>query len=815
MMMGPTMTSKIKILRELFAFGSSNTKLMGSIAITGRMFFMLLVGLEMDIPFLLRSVRRSIIITTGSAVSCFIAAISSSTIIYRATGPNGNPLLFLLILALLYTNTSSTIVIRMCTELKLATSDLGRLAVSSSLLNDMACLLVLAVATTTSPGPYNQRTQTQKLIGGLTALLMLTISAWVLKPLVRWMNKRNEGRRHIRHLEMVGLLLFVFIVAVMMEMMGYNSTMACFMLGLVMPREGCTVRTLVDKLSYPINKFVLPIFFGFAGISTDMSSISGGMMGAVVVMVVLNIAAKVVGTLAATRYLGMAVYEGIVLGFLLNIKGHVDLVLVSLARGAEVRLLAIYLLFSFRGKLSAETIRPADYPPALMAESFRRKFGQIKHRNSFQENDVLVTIFLPIWGEEAQKVLLVTVLMATLAAGPAAAFVIRLERSSLRYRGAYLHHHPIGAELRILTCIHGPRDVPTMLNLVEICGGGAPESPLAAYLMHLVELTAGAASYVLYHQHDVEDDGGWEHGGDDARIITAAADVFSIETGIGLRQVTVVSAMETMQEDVYNATVDVRASLVLMPFHKHQRVDGRMQVGKIAVQQLNERVMKRIPCTVGVLVDRGLDGSVGGHTPTNGPNPHHPMHQVAVLFFGGADDREALAVGMRLALHPSVLLTVIRFLPESRAEHDAGLEMAAANDDKEVLVAISNHEREMEADEAFMATFMSRSMSTGRAMYVEKYVRNAAETVAVICAMDNMYSLFIVGRGRDRLSPLTRGMNQWVECPELGSVGDLLASCDFMGVGSVLVVRQYSNHLSCKNDDGEDDEDIDEEFKVF
>ncbi|KAI0519432.1 hypothetical protein KFK09_006879 [Dendrobium nobile] len=709
----------------------------------------------MDIPFLLRSVRRSIIITTGSAVSCFIAAISSSTIIYRATGPNGNPLLFLLILALLYTNTSSTIVIRMCTELKLATSDLGRLAVSSSLLNDMACLLVLAVATTTSPGPYNQRTQTQKLIGGLTALLMLTISAWVLKPLVRWMNKRNEGRRHIRHLEMVGLLLFVFIVAVMMEMMGYNSTMACFMLGLVMPREGCTVRTLVDKLSYPINKFVLPIFFGFAGISTDMSGISGGMMGAVVVMVVLNIAAKVVGTLAATRYLGMAVYEGIVLGFLLNIKGHVDLVLVSLARGAE------------------------------------------------------------IWGEEAQKVLLVTVLMATLAAGPAAAFVIRLERSSLRYRGAYLHHHPIGAELRILTCIHGPRDVPTMLNLVEICGGGAPESPLAAYLMHLVELTAGAASYVLYHQHDVEDDGGWEHGGDDARIITAAADVFSIETGIGLRQVTVVSAMETMQEDVYNATVDVRASLVLMPFHKHQRVDGRMQVGKIAVQQLNERVMKRIPCTVGVLVDRGLDGSVGGHTPTNGPNPHHPMHQVVVLFFGGADDREALAVGMRLALHPSVVLTVIRFLPESRAEHDAGLEMAAANDDKEVFVAISNHEREMEADEAFMSTFVSRSMSTGRAMYVEKYVRNAAETVAVICAMDNMYSLFIVGRGSDRVSPLTRGMNQWVECPELGSVGDLLASCDFMGVGSVLVVRQYSNHLSCKNDDGEDDDDIDEEFKVL
>lgn len=229
------------------------------------------------------------------------------------------------------------------------------------------------------------------------------------------------------------------------------------------------------------------------------------------------------------------------------------------------------------------------------------------------------------------------------------------------------------------------------------------------------------------------------------------------------------------------------------------------------MQQLNERVMKRIPCTVGVLVDRGLDGSVGARTPMIGPS----LHQVVVLFFGGADDREALAFGMRLALHPCVALTVIRFLPESRVEHNAGIEMAAASDDKEVLVAISNQEREMEADETFMSTFMSRSMSSGRVVYMEKYVKNAAETVTAICTMDSMYSLFLVGRGRDRISPFTRGMGHWEECPELGSVGDLLASSDFMGTGSVLVIRQYNNNQSKNDDSDDDDDDIDEEFRVL
>ncbi|KAK8949129.1 Cation/H(+) antiporter 15 [Platanthera zijinensis] len=761
MLIGPTMLGKLKTWNE-FLYGASKTNALGAVVIGGRMVFMFLIGLEMDIPFLLRSLRRSSIIALGSSTACLFAAVASSTMIYHATEPNGNPFAFMIILGLLFANTSSPMVIRMCAELKLSSSEIGRLAVSSSLLNDMACLLIVSTAITMRYSSYSSQNYSQKLIGASIALLLLVTSAAALKATVRRLNERNKGRRHLPNLEAMCLLSFVMLVACVLEVIGYNSTMASFLLGLVMPRGGGALRTLVDKLSYPANNLILPVFFGFAAMTTDITTIRGDMVWTVVVMVILNIAAKVLGTIAAAWYLGVPLREGIVLGFLLNIKGHVDIVLVSLARGSK------------------------------------------------------------IWGEEALKIFLVTVLLATLAAGPAVSVVTRFQHRALRYRCAALHSQPYGAELRLLACVHCSRDLPTMLNLIEICGGGRPASPLNAYLMHLVELTAGTASYVLYHQHDAEEDSGWEHGGDDELVVTAAADVFSLETGIGLRQVTVVSTMETMQEDVYNATVDIRASLVIVPFHKHQRVDGRMQVGKSEVQRLNERVLKRIPCTVGILVDRGLDGggSGGGHTPVVGPTASQqpPQHHVAVLFFGGADDREALAFGMRLCLHPSVSLTVIHFLPEPTDALDAGLETASsANTDVgELLVPIvSNNfvEREMEADEALVSIFLSRTLPTGRAAYVEKYVRNAAETVTAVCAMNNkMYSLFLVGRGRESASPLTRGMSEWEECPELGSVGDLLASSDFTGSGSVLVTRHYNINSRSKKDD---DRDLDEEFRVM
>jgi len=77
--------------------------------------------------------------------------------------------------------------------------------------------------------------------------------------------------------------------------------------------------------------------------------------------------------------------------------------------------------------------------------------------------------------------------------------------------------------------------------------------------------------------------------------------------------------------------------------------------------------------------------------------------------------------------------------------------------------------------------------------YVERLVENSTELIAAMSSMEGMYSLYIVGRQRQGTTAwLTVGMSQWEECPELGSIGDLLASSDFMVGGSVLVIQQHN-----------------------
>lgn len=77
---------------------------------------------------------------------------------------------------------------------------------------------------------------------------------------------------------------------------------------------------------------------------------------------------------------------------------------------------------------------------------------------------------------------------------------------------------------------------------------------------------------------------------------------------------------------------------------------------------MTQRILKEAPCTVGVLVDRGF-GSEEQVGSTD------EAYRVCVVFFGGPDDREALELAGRMAEHPRVRVTVVRFTtPEKDGE---------------------------------------------------------------------------------------------------------------------------------------------------
>ncbi|XP_022729311.1 cation/H(+) antiporter 2-like isoform X2 [Durio zibethinus] len=711
--LGPSSLSRIEDIREFFIQPTSA----GYYQFFSHLFeimFMFLIGLETDISFSNRNLSvASIIAYSGFILNCILGAALSPLFIKLLKIPD-KKVEFAIVVMMILANSASPVVIRLVADLKLDTSDVGRLAATTSLVNEMSCVLIASLLYAVSSWEsFSYLFLSFLLTGSLIALN---------RHLARWINKSDRESKYVSNAYVSFIFFLILVLSFVIESCGYSSTLSCFLVGLMFPRKGKTCRTLLSKLSYPVHNFLLPIYFGYIGFQFDINYLKSiPTIVTIVVMILLNFGGKLVSTLAACHYLKIPLNEGVMFALILSLKGHFDLQLINV-------------------------------PP----------------------NSVLW------WNPGVRSVLLSIVVFDTIIAGIIVAFTVKREEKSLAHKQTSLELHDLESELRILACVYFPRHSLGALGLISALSG-SKRAIVTPYLMHLVELPEKRKTNLLYHQlaegdqYSDEDD----YGGDDVVEINDAVDVFTSETKILINIVKVVSSSATLYEDVCTGAEDRRISIIFLPFHKHQRIDGNMEIDKEGIRTTNQRVLRHAPCSLGILVDRTVTGF-------QQPHCSNSVQHIAILFFGGPDDREALACSKWISSHPQVKLTLIRFLQVSEQisrNH---------NQDNEVMLAEPTNGTEHVIDNTSLVEFYNRYITSGQANYTEKHVSSGAETVTALRELRDSYSLFMVGRGGQRHSSITT-LSDWEECPELGTVGDFLASSDFNTNASILVIQKHQH----------------------
>lgn len=392
------------------------------------------------------------------------------------------------------------------------------------------------------------------------------------------------------------------------------------------------------------------------------------------------------------------------------------------------------------------------------------------------------SICLQVLGHKIFSVMVIVTLIMSAIISPVVSLIYKPRKRFIPYKKRTVQSSRLDVELRVLVCIHAPRNVPTIINLLEATHPHK-RSPICAYVLHLVELTGRASAMLIVNA--TRQSGGPALNKTQAQtehIITAFQNFEEHVGYVSIQPLTAVSPYSTMHEDICNLAEEKRVSTIIIPFHKQQTVDGDMQETNPALRMVNHNLLQNSPCSVGILVDRGINGS-------NRLTANLAAHQVAVLFFGGPDDREALSYGWRMSRHPRVHLTIMHFIKDNDATTTTTQVMNNETelDEQRILTnTISNT-----LDEECIKDIKMIAANDDSIQYIEKVVSNGEETVAAIRGMNNVNDLFIVGRGQGNTSALTEGLTDWSECPELGAIGDLLASSDFETTASVLVMHQY------------------------
>ena len=154
------------------------------------------------------------------------------------------------------------------------------------------------------------------------------------------------------------------------------------------------------------------------------------------------------------------------------------------------------------------------------------------------------------------------------------------------------------------------------------------------------------------------------------------------------------------------------------------------------------------------------------------------LQRAALYFLGGADDREALAYAARMPETGTMSLTVVRFKLRN-------------------WVGMGGRDEARRGTRSCCRSSGAGTGTTSGVVYVEKTVEDAEGTASVVRAMSEKFDLLIVGRrgGEGEGDPegstaLTSGLSESSEFPELGVLGDMLASAEFASKVSILVIQQ-------------------------
>ena len=121
--------------------------------------------------------------------------------------------------------------------------------------------------------------------------------------------------------------------AVATEHIGIHALFGAFVFGALFPSDGRLAEQLRMRLDDLVVVLLLPIFFAFTGMRTQIGLLGEPLDWALCALVIaVATLGKLGGTFVAARFAGMSATESAALGVLMNTRGLMELIVLNSAR---------------------------------------------------------------------------------------------------------------------------------------------------------------------------------------------------------------------------------------------------------------------------------------------------------------------------------------------------------------------------------------------------------------------------------------------------------------------------------------------------
>jgi len=556
---------------------------------------------------------------------------------------------FLLFVAVAVGITAFPVLCRILTTLELLHTEVGLITLSAGIGNDIIgwILLALTVALVNASS-------------GLTALYVLLtcvgFTIFLLLPVrwgYRWLAIRTGSlEKGTPSPFMMTITLFIVLIsAFFTDIIGIHAIFGGFLAGLVVPHDNGYAISITEKLEDLVTIIFLPLYFVITGLKTNLGLLNTGISWAYIVIVCLVAFTSKFFSCGVTAYLnGYKWRESAAIGSLMSCKGLIELIVLNIGLQAKVLDTLTFSMFVVVALVLTFTTSPLVLLFYPLSYRLKQK-ATIKPAGETGDTGVVTVKSLSNDGGNKRIFALILDKMESL---PAALTLSQLLSSPFTSSPSSSRSTSIDEKAGLEVDIASEPITP----------------PITIEALRLIELTNRTSA--IFKSHEA------------SSLIYNDAVINTFKTFGQLNRLHVAANLSVVTQEQFPDIVakhvsDTGSQMTIIPwprgvtslvdeeqtgarnpfdgvFHKTTTVD---QTSSVIYSEFIRNVFLRSPSDVALFVERGM--------PVNGGYGTSSSQHIFLPFFGGPDDRLALAFLGQLCENPSVTATVVRLVMKDGA----------------------------------------------------------------------------------------------------------------------------------------------------
>ncbi|MGI8803840.1 MAG: cation:proton antiporter [Solirubrobacteraceae bacterium] len=327
-LLGPTLLGTIAPGVGTALFPSDVIPYIGVAANLGLIFYMFLVGLELDASQLKGRVKLALAVSNTSLLVPLSLGLLAAIPLYHLLAPDTNFIAFALFVGVAMSITAFPVLARIVVERRMLKRPIGALALSAAAMNDVTGWFLIALASA-----FAGTGGVSGVIGTVAlAVCFCLVMVFAVRPLLARAATAHDEVGRLPGGWITAIFAGVLLSAYVTETIGIAVIFGAFVMGFVMPRHAGLTEDVTHRVEDFVVTLLLPLFFAYTGLRTNVLLLDRSeLLLITLVLFAIALLGKYGGTVMASRVMRLGWRESAALGALMNTRGLTELIVLNLA----------------------------------------------------------------------------------------------------------------------------------------------------------------------------------------------------------------------------------------------------------------------------------------------------------------------------------------------------------------------------------------------------------------------------------------------------------------------------------------------------